>query len=155
MTVTAEIRLALANLVTIQRGLVIDDPRRINGCHAFTFFPPEQQTLPEPACWINEVTLTRVRHQAASDRHSWWTVRSQLLVQDAQLPQAIECALEFYEKFLSAIEADLTLGGTISGAVSIEGGTPTGTVLNWNGKAYGGLHLVLGMQFEKAVTLAA
>lgn len=154
MTATSEVRLFLAELVTLEQSLAIADPEVISGCTAFTYFPRPDQDMDDRATWINEVTLNR-QMRGQGDRHSWYTVRTQLLVKGDDKPAALACAWEFFEAFQLAIEADLKLGGTLCASVQIEGAQPTATILTWNGKDYGGLDLRLLVQTEKTVTLLA
>lgn len=156
MTVTSQIRLALAELVTLQQGLAIDDPFRIEHCDAFPNFPAQNKDLGGPVVWCNEIASSRVQWMSGNDRHTFWTLRTQLFVFNANISTAATAALELYEKFIAAIEANLVLGGTLCKPVRIEGGAPSmNPVLTWNGKDYGGLNLILSMETEKAVTLAA
>lgn len=156
MTVNSQIRLALAELTALQEGLAITDPVRLERCKAFAFFPPQNADITDPATWCNEVAGSRIQWASGNDRHTFWTVRTQLFVKNASLPTAAAAALEFYEAFVAAIEARLTLGGTLCKSVRIEGASPSmNPVLVWNGKDYGGLNLILSMETEKAVTLAA
>lgn len=156
MTATSQIRLALAELATLQQGLAILDPVRLERCKAFEFFPPQNQDMTDPVTWCNEVAGSRIKWVSGNDRHTFWTIRTQLFVRDASLPTAAAAALEFYEKFVAAIEANMILGGTLCKPVGIEGASPSmNPILTWNGKDFGGLNLILSMETEKAVTLAA
>lgn len=156
MTATSEIRLALEALATLQESLAITDPRRIERCAAFVFFPAPDKSMPEPITWCNEVTGSRVVHSSGNDRHTFWTVRTQLFVKGPNVAEGAAIALEFYESLLVALEANLRLGGTLCKAIGIEGGAPSmNPILQWNGEEYAGLNLVFNMQTEKAVTLAA
>ncbi len=156
MTATSEIRLALEALATLQAGLGITDPRRIERCKALVFFPPPDKAMPEPITWCNEVSGSRVVHSSGSDRHTYWTVRTQLFVRGPDVAEGAAIALEFYESFLAAVEANLRLGGTLCKSIGIEGGAPSmNPILTWNGESFAGLNLVLNMQTEKAVTLLA
>jgi len=156
MTATSQIRLALAALTTLQAGLAISDPVRLERCKAFEFFPPQTQGITDPATWCNEVAGSRIQWVSGNDRHTFWTLRTQLFIDNASLATAAAAALEFYEKFIAAIEADLVLGGTLCKPVRIEGASPSmNPILQWNGKDYGGLNLILSMETEKVVTLAA
>jgi len=68
MTATSQIRLALAALTTLQAGLAISDPVRLERCKAFEFFPPQTQGITDPATWCNEVAGSRIQWVSGNDR---------------------------------------------------------------------------------------
>lgn len=156
MTAASEIRLVLANLVALQAGLVLtdNDLPNIGKLRAFTSFPSQTDTMPAPA-WVNEPRMTQLRWSSGNDRHTFWEIRSQLFIENADLDRAVEIAMEFDEQFKVALEADMMLGRTLANTVSLAGDRPNFGILSWNGLSYGGSSYLLNVETEKAVVLAA
>lgn len=67
------------------------------------------------------------------------TVICNIIVARQLLPNSLRLAMPFYERFMAAIEADLTLGGTVSTVISpvrhsfgwVAYGTQTNTLIGW------------------------
>lgn len=145
-----DITTAVAALAALEAGLTITSPVATGVKRVFTFPPNRQQALTEAPCWVNTWSLVRVewtQSGTTANRQEFYTVTSQLFVQDADLNRGAAIASAFLPAFLSAIGADFTLGGTCLFA-DARGGDPTLGLLEWAGQGYPGLTLLIDLEIR-------
>ncbi len=120
----ADIRSALARLIQIQAAVEISDPDGVTVQRAWKYVPPQNTTVPETPCFMNDYTL-RGEQRNPSQRVSMWTIRSQIYVQNADLDEAADIATALFEQYRRDLGKDTNLSGNISGAAPIRGADPT------------------------------
>ena len=142
------IRAALGRLVAIQGGLSITDPIAVSVGTAYKYVPRQSTTLPATPSWMNDWTLIR-EERHIDMRIQFYTVHMQLFVRDADQDQAADVASAFMEKTVEALDADVTLNGTVT-RQSLRGGEPTLVSLERGGLSYIGLDLFLDLEMKEA-----
>ncbi|MCY4107885.1 MAG: hypothetical protein OXG11_02535 [Chloroflexi bacterium] len=142
------IRAALGRLVAIQGGLSITDPIAVSVGAAYKYVPRQSTTLPATPSWMNDWTLIR-EERHIDMRIQFYTVHMQLFVRDADQDQAADVASAFMEKTVEALDADVTLNGTVT-RQSLRGGEPTLVSLERGGLSYIGLDLFLDLEMKEA-----
>ena len=145
-----DIRSALDNLIVIQAGLSITDPITESIAAAYKYVPPANVALPDTPCWTNEWTLNEVQ-RFVNLRIQTYTVHMQLFVLDADLDAAADIASAFHAKMVTALDADVSLGQTIT-QQSLRGGSPTLASLVRSNQAYIGLDLFLDLEMKEGAT---
>lgn len=138
------IRSALDNLIVIQAALSITSPDSISIDRAYKFFPDRDSALPDTPCFINSWSLTG-EDRRVSLRDARFTVHMQLFIDDADLDVGADIASAFLEAIMDALDADVSLGGTVTNT-DLRGGDPTLGLLDWAGQGYVGLNLFLDLQ---------
>lgn len=165
-----DIATALIRITAIQRGLTVSSivEEQPNGTiaaitiptitvkRAYPYTPDAASALPDVPCWMNTVTLLPLNRVDATWRIQRWDVRMQLFAYDAGQARAQAIALAFLTAAINAFDADPQLA--IAGAPSvtqadIRGEATTLGRLEWAGRGYMGLSLVLGMEMKEAVSL--
>lgn len=140
-----DIRTAMGGLVTLEAGLTISDPLNLAIRRAYPYFPDRRSVLPDTPCWTNGWTLTRIDDGFADNRRQFYTVNAQLFILDADMGRAAEIATAFHVALIDALDADDTLGGTVTN-VDLRGGDPTLALLEWAGQGYVGLNLYFDLE---------
>ena len=153
-----DIRSAMDRIVTLQGGLVITVPGEgidtLAVAQAHKYFPDRAEVIESPG-WINEWSLVEEERGASGTRRHTYIVHSQLFVQDADLDQAADIASEFFDQYMTALDADVTLNGACTIQV-LRGGQPTLVTLQWAGDlTYIGLDLFLDVIMDDVGVFAA
>ena len=136
------IRSTLDSLVTLQAALSITSPISQTIKRAYKTVP-KQDSMPETPCWINIPRLVRVSH-VASARMQNWQIRSQLLVDDADVNQAADIALAYIQAFLDALSDAQTMNGLPLILGEITGGDLTG--FERSGRVFTGIEVITTLQ---------
>lgn len=145
-----DITAAVARLAAIEAGLSITSPASVGVKRAYTFPPNRQHALADTPCWVNSWQLARIEWGlggTAGPRSEYYTVHAQLFVLDADLNRGAAVASAFLPAFVTAVNADWTLGGTVR-AVDVRGGDPTLALLEWAGQGYAGLDLYCDVEVQ-------
>lgn len=145
-----DILTALQKIQAIEAALTITSPVAVAIKKAFLLGPNRGQALADTPCWINAWQLSRIEWGlggTAGPRHEFYTVHSQLFVDDADLSRSAAIATAFMPAFIVALNADWTLGGTVISA-DVRGGDPTLALLDWAGKGYAGLDLFIDVELQ-------
>ena len=143
-----DIRSALANLIVIQAGLSITSPITESIEIAYTSVPDQSVQLPDVPAWTNDWTLVSVERNVAF-RILNFTINSQLYVKDANLSRGFDIATAFLDKYITALDADISLGQTIT-QHSLRGGNPTMVSLSRSNQTYQGLNLFMDIEMKEA-----
>ena len=144
-----DIRSALDKLIVIQAGLSITAPINLDVGKAYKYFPPAKEALPNDPCWMNEWTLASVE-RFIDLRVQNFIVHSQLFVNDPDLDRAADIASAFMDAFLTKLDADITLGQSVT-QHNLRGGNPTLGSLKRGNQTYMGLDLFLDLEMKEAV----
>lgn len=149
------IRAALNAVSAIQESLVVPDgtfdwhtgDTGINAVYKYGL--PDDSETPDAPCWFNSWTLTQTIRMP-SLLETIYDIRMQLLVYDGDQNRAAEIAAAFLDKFLEALNADVTLGGAIAHH-DIVGSSPTSIQAELD-KKYMGIDLVMTVYNKEIVT---
>lgn len=162
MPEVSEITPVLDALVAVEQAITWSlDSRQARGdrsgkvARALRYFLPPQASITDAPLFMHDVSMNEIRWQSANDRHTFWTIRTMLFVDNADLDTAVLIAAEILEGLVAGIEAGVTLGGALTTSPTIRGAQPTLGVLTWAGETFGGFELFLDCQTEKAVTITA
>ncbi len=132
----------MTQLVALESGLAISQPIAATVKRAYTYTPDRQSALPDTPCWINEWAMPKVEMlMGNSNADQYYTVKSQLLVLDADLSRAADIATAFHVALVTAWEANVFLTNSVSLA-SLRGADPTLALLEWAGLSYVGLNVI-------------
>lgn len=142
-----DIRSCLDRIIAIQRSLSITSPIAATIKRAYKYFPPQEAPLETP-CFQNAWTLVS-EERGGGVRRQRYTVRMQLLVDDADQERAADIATAFHVALVDAFDADVTLAQTCSHQ-SLRGGSPTLVVFERAGRFYVGLDLYLDIEMDEA-----
>lgn len=134
----------LDHLVFLQSGLSIASPVAAAVKRAYRLAPNRADALTDLPCWLNAWTLART-DRTFDGLTQYYTVRMQLFVDDADSDRGAAIATAFHDAFVAAWNADTGLGGTVDNSV-LRGGTPTICLLDWGGRSYPGLDLMLDVE---------
>ena len=145
-----DIRSALDQIVVIQGGLSITSPVTASVKKAYKYVPKASVALPDNPAWTNDWSLTSLE-RFVSFRVQNYTVHSQLFVQDADIDRAADIASAFLDKFITALDADISLSQTVT-QHTLRGGNPTLVGLERAGQIYIGLDLFLDLEMKEAVS---
>lgn len=147
------IRDVVTGLVSVQSQLAISTPASVKIRHAYAF-PPNRKADLETPCWINGWDLTRVeRRLTGGVTRQFYTVTTQLFCYDADLFRAADIASAFLDPYVVALNNNITLNGSCKQS-DLRGGNPTLAMLEWNGKGYPGLHLLVDVFFDEGIGFA-
>lgn len=140
----------MANLVAMQESVSITAPITASITKAYKT-PPDRQMGHSGPFIINSWAFPEQANHIAQEAHQY-SISMQVFCSDASLEQAGDIAAAFHEALLNAWRADPKLTqnsspGIISGIW--RGNTPTLVSIEWNGKAYVGLDLVLDCWIER------
>lgn len=140
----------MANLVTMQETVSITAPETLSIRKAYKT-PPDRQIAPGTPFIINSWAFPEQGNNIAQSVHQY-SISMQVFCADASLEQAGDIAAAFHEALLNAWRADPKL--TQNGSPAIIGGiwrgnNPTLVAMEWNGKNYVGLDLVLDCSIER------
>lgn len=149
------IRAAMAALAAVQGALSITAPKAERVRKAWQYFPPQSTILPELPAWTNTWTLTGLdRH--LSMRVQRYTINSQLFVARADGPpqdESADIASAFMDAFVTAMDANVTLSGTVTQAAQ-RGGDPTLAILVRGGLDFVGLNLFVDVEMKEAAAFS-
>jgi hypothetical protein len=144
-----DFRAAQDRIVVVQSALTISSPDSIEIAKAYKTVPDRDQQLPDLPCWINTWAFTQ---------DDWGTnlavgsfvVRSQLFLGEKDLDRAADQAAAFFEAWITAFRADVTLAGAVT-SIALRGANPTLVMLEWGGQSYMGLDLFMDLIFTEGV----
>ena len=145
------IRAAMTNLVALQAGLSITSPLALAVKKAWPYVPPQSVLLPDLPCWTNSWDLGR-EDRFVGMREQRYTVQMQLFVAEAgagEQDRQADVATAFMDKLVDALDADVTLGQTVS-EHWLRGASPSLAILERGGKSYIGLNLFLDLRLTEA-----
>lgn len=112
----------------------------------YKYGAPAEAETPDAPCWFNSWTLEQVQKPNSTLTETFYDVRMQLAVYDADQNRAAEIASAFMDLVLTAFNTDPTLGGAISNS-NIEGASPTLVQFEFNEKCIGlDLHLKVNIK---------
>jgi hypothetical protein len=148
----ADIRTVMTKVVALQESLSITAPISSSVLRAYKYMPPMSSALPDCPCWINAWTLQN-QELAISLRVLFYTIRMQLVIDDADQDQAADIASAYMNAFIDAHYQDVQLDGSCN-LSSLRGGDPTLAVLSWAGRDYIGLDLFLDVELKAAVGIS-
>ena len=140
------IRAALDRIKTVEEGLSITLPVEQDIKRVYKYFP-HQGVMPEVPCFMHTYSLPRVEHFPSGIRRQVYTVRTQFLSGDADQDQAADIASAFLAEWLDAFSNDLTLNGNCTGPLVVRGADPTLADLEYAGKHWVGLDLLMEVTF--------
>lgn len=147
-----DIRNALDRVIAVQGAMSISSPASIAALRAYKYVPARDSALPDTPCWFNSWSFVR-EERLIQLRRSFYSVRMQLAVHDADLDRAADIATAFHVAAVADFSADVTLNGQVTNT-EFRGGSPTLVRLDWAGMTYVGLDLFLDLVMEEAVTFA-
>ena len=147
-----DIRSALDRLIVIQAGLSITSPIDASIKKAYKYSPGSSVALPDVPAWTNEWSLNAVDRFVAF-RVQTYTVHMQLFVLNADLDVAADIASSFAKEMIDALDADVSLGQTIT-QQTLRGGNPTLASLTRANLNYIGLDLFLDLEMKEGVTFS-
>lgn len=147
------IRNALTNLIVIEAGLTITVPLTRAVVKAWPYFPPQTIVFSGIPAWTNSWDLTREERHPGGFREQFYTIHMQFYAAEIGIEQDMgaDIATAFMDKLLTALDADITLGDTITDHI-IRGGSPTLAVLERAGKPYIGLDLFMDAILKDTAT---
>lgn len=135
-------------ILRLERGIAITDPEAMRTHMAHLFVPAESQPM-TPLTWTNDFRFQSAERQV--QRRQWqWQVGAAFYAGTPNQNQdrTAQIAVSFFEAFIEALDADMTLGGTCQEAV-LEGGSLG--VLSWGGMPYIGFNLTLGLRYGESL----
>lgn len=145
-----DIRAALTNLVALQAGLAITDPVAASIKKAWNYMIPQGGIAPDTPCWMNTWRMERMERGSAV-RRQFYTINMQLLVRDADQERAADIATAFHVALVTALDGNLTLGGTVK-VHTLRGGDPTLFTMDRAGLSFIGLDEYLDVELWDAAT---
>lgn len=147
-----DIRSALDNLIIIQAALSITSPITASIKKAYKYIPKSSVALPDTPAWLNEWTLNTVE-RFVGFRIQTYTVHMQLFVLDADPDRGADIASSFAKEMIDALDADVSLGQTIT-QQTLRGGNPTQGSFERVNLTYSGLDLFLDLEMKEGATFA-
>ena len=148
----SDIRTVMTKITAMQEGLSITAPISSSIKRAYKYMPPMSSSLPDCPCWLNAWTLTRQELDIGL-RVLFYSVRMQLVIDDADQDQAADIASSYMNAFINAHYQDVQFDGSCNVSY-LRGGDPTLAVLNWAGRDYIGLDLFLDCELKAAVGIS-
>jgi hypothetical protein len=148
----ADIRTVMNKVTTLQESLSITAPVSSSILRAYKYMPPMSSSLPDCPCWINAWSLQN-QELAISLRVLFYTIRMQLVIDDADQDQAADIASAYMNAFIDEHYKDVQLDGSCNVSY-LRGGDPTLAVLSWAGRDYIGLDLYLDVELKAAVGIS-
>jgi hypothetical protein len=83
----------------------------------------------------------------------FYTIRMQLVIDDADQDHAADIASSYMNALITAQNSDVQLDGSCQQSI-LRGGDPTLAVLSWAGRDYIGLDLFLDVELKSAVAIS-
>jgi hypothetical protein len=148
----ADIRTVMTNVVSLQESLSITAPVSSSIKRAYKYMPPAASALPDCPCWLNAWTL-QSQELHVSLRVLFYTIRMQLVIDDADQDHAADIASSYMNALITAQNSDVQLDGSCQQSI-LRGGDPTLAVLSWAGRDYIGLDLFLDVELKSAVAIS-
>jgi hypothetical protein len=113
-----DIRSALDRIVVVQKSLVITQPIPAKILRAYKTIPSQATLAPDAPCFINSVIAFHEERLPSGGRTQHYTVRMQLLVEDADDDRAADIALAFHGALVNAFDTDVNQG--LNGACTVQ-----------------------------------
>lgn len=147
--------LTITEIQEIVSGSIAVTPLAVSIKRAYPYFPPSSKAITDTPCFINSWTAPEIKFQSVL-MSGLFSVRSQLLVRDADTDRAAAIASAFWPKILTAFAANIKLNAWAPATVlAIRGRDPTLTVLEFAGQSYVGLDFDIDIYLNKAQVMEA
>ena len=143
----ADIRSVLDRLIVIQAAVSITDPITTNVLKAWKYIAPQNTTIPETPCFMNDWTDRGWEAGSSSVRIGNYQIHSMLYVQDADLERALDIATALYVAYRDDVGHDMTLDSNAHGVI-MRGADPSVGTLERAGKAYIAVETFLDFQIK-------
>lgn len=138
---------ALRALTVVQRELTIESPVPLSIVSTF-YLPPDRNVPLVYPCWFNTWTFSGQNRKASNYLEQTYAIHTEFWHYDPDSQLASEVATAFHVAYVLALNANITLSGTVSTS-DLRGADPTLVLAEWNGVPYTGLDLFLDVTLSQ------